>query len=223
LPQKAPVRCGGVDILAKKIVKTAQRNYRRYYPDHCIAHWLGRYQGLRHQRNMVGLEVGRQKRFALNVIAKELAMDLSHCRLSDEAMSAANRGQLVEAIKIARADTGLGLKEAKDLVDAYLAGNPVPDLQASGFTENTTLPGAVIAAAESGNTMEAIRMLRTETGLGLKEAKDAVDAYMARNSGNKNRSRTIVMDQGSQWLKIALAALLLSAAVAAVMVMTGKS
>jgi hypothetical protein len=35
-------------------------------------------------------------------------------------------------------------------------------------------------AAEPGRKIEAIRVHRLETGLGLKEAKDAVEAYIAR-------------------------------------------
>ncbi len=38
------------------------------------------------------------------------------------------------------------------------------------------IPDAVIAAAASGNKIKAIKILRLETGLGLKEAKDVVDA-----------------------------------------------
>jgi len=35
---------------------------------------------------------------------------------------------------------------------------------------------AVLQAVDSGRTIEAIKRLREETGLGLKEAKDAVDS-----------------------------------------------
>lgn len=44
--------------------------------------------------------------------------------ISPEALQALQQGQLITAIKITRQQTGLGLKESKDLVDAYLAKNP---------------------------------------------------------------------------------------------------
>lgn len=44
--------------------------------------------------------------------------------LSAEAITALERGNRIEAIKITRESTGLSLKEAKDAIDAYLAANP---------------------------------------------------------------------------------------------------
>jgi hypothetical protein len=44
--------------------------------------------------------------------------------LPPEAVSALERGEMIEAIKIVRQVTGLGLKESKDAVDAHLAANP---------------------------------------------------------------------------------------------------
>jgi hypothetical protein len=44
--------------------------------------------------------------------------------LSTAAMVALQRGNKIEAIKIVRKTLGLGLKEAKDLVEAHLAADP---------------------------------------------------------------------------------------------------
>jgi hypothetical protein len=41
------------------------------------------------------------------------------------------------------------------------------------------LPAAAIEALTKGRKIEAIKIVRQETRLGLKEAKDAVDAYVA--------------------------------------------
>ena len=41
-----------------------------------------------------------------------------------------------------------------------------------------SLSSQAIAALQSGNKIEAIKLVREATGLGLKEAKDAVDAYV---------------------------------------------
>jgi uncharacterized membrane protein YukC len=40
------------------------------------------------------------------------------------AISAIEKGSIIEAIKIVRENTGMGLKEAKDFVDQYIKDNP---------------------------------------------------------------------------------------------------
>ena len=42
------------------------------------------------------------------------------------------------------------------------------------------LPPEAIAAAHRGNLIEAIKITREKTGVGLKEAKDAVEAHLGR-------------------------------------------
>jgi ribosomal protein L7/L12 len=42
---------------------------------------------------------------------------------------------------------------------------------------------AVIRAVDSGNKIHAIRLLREETGLGLKDAKQAIDALVRERHG----------------------------------------
>ena len=44
--------------------------------------------------------------------------------LTHEALIALRSGKLIDAIKITREKTGLGLKESKDLVDRYLDTHP---------------------------------------------------------------------------------------------------
>lgn len=44
--------------------------------------------------------------------------------LTQPAVAALEQGQIIEAIKIVRQEQGLGLKESKDLVDAYLKTRP---------------------------------------------------------------------------------------------------
>lgn len=94
-------------------------------------------------------------------------------QLPAEVLEALQRGDKIAAIKHLRAAMGLELKEAKDIVEAHLSGKPIPwppsVLQAP-------LPDSVTTALQQGNKIEAIRILRELTGLGLKEAKDAVEA-----------------------------------------------
>ena len=119
-------------------------------------------------------------------------------------LDALARGQTIEAIKLLREARGLGLKEAKDIVDAQLAGAP-SSLPASSF-EQTMPAGAlaanVIDALHRGNKIEAVRLVRDQTGMGLKEAKDAVDAYERTHPKTSNTSPGQVSGGGSgmRWL-----------------------
>jgi len=45
-------------------------------------------------------------------------------RIPPEALNVLREGQLIDAIKITREQTGLGLKESKDLIDQYLQEHP---------------------------------------------------------------------------------------------------
>ena len=48
------------------------------------------------------------------------------------------------------------------------------------MTDTSYLPSEVVAALESGRTVEAIKLLREIRGLGLAEANSAVNQYLAR-------------------------------------------
>lgn len=45
--------------------------------------------------------------------------------------------------------------------------------------DSAALPAAAVAALNRGNKIEAIKLLREERSIGLKEAKDIVDHYVA--------------------------------------------
>ena len=83
-------------------------------------------------------------------------------------------GDKIGAIKIYRAATGLSLAEAKDAVEQmHSAASPMPVARPTIDAGTTAQVQALIAA---GQVIEAIKLYRERTGLGLKEAKDAVDA-----------------------------------------------
>jgi len=44
-----------------------------------------------------------------------------------------------------------------------------------------SVPEAAVVALQRGNMIEAIKIVRMDHGLGLKESKDVVDAYVRRN------------------------------------------
>ncbi len=87
-----------------------------------------------------------------------------------------NSGNKIEAIKRVREQTGLGLKEAKDLVDAMEQGAPVTihaHTSSSAFHGDLDSEARKLMAA--GRKLEAIKLVREQKSLGLKEAKDYVE------------------------------------------------
>ena len=99
-------------------------------------------------------------------------------------LAALAQGRTIDAIKQLREAHGLSLKEAKDIVDAHTqarpaAASPSAAQRPTGFSASTamgTVPDTVQHALAQGNKIEAIRLLRDHAGIGLKEAKDRVDA-----------------------------------------------
>ena len=93
----------------------------------------------------------------------------SQTPLPPEVLSALKAGNTIEAIKHLRQSTGLGLKEAKAIIDGQ---PPAPSAAAS----IGALPLAVMQALQRGQKIEAIRLLREDSGMGLAQAKAAVEA-----------------------------------------------
>lgn len=52
---------------------------------------------------------------------------------------------------------------------------------------NQSIPGAAIAALEQGSKIEAIKIVRIAQNVGLKEAKDIVEAYIDNTPSVKSR------------------------------------
>lgn len=98
-------------------------------------------------------------------------------------LQALHQGNTLEAVKLLCESTGLGLKESKDAIYEHLQERPSTVAGGAAFKQ---LPASVVAALQRGEKVEAIRLLREQTGLGLKEAKDAVegesqDTYQANH------------------------------------------
>jgi ribosomal protein L7/L12 len=82
-----------------------------------------------------------------------------------------DRGLKIEAIKIYRERTGVGLKEAKDAVEALGWGRAAQ----SGPESDRSLEDELRSLLEQGQRIGAIKLYRERTGVGLREAKDAVE------------------------------------------------
>jgi ribosomal protein L7/L12 len=98
-------------------------------------------------------------------------------------------GNKIEAIKVYRAETGVGLKEAKDAVEALERGSPLPEVAETpgiggyypagpdlGMPVSPDQESRIRTLLQSGNKLDAIKVYREATGADLKTAKDAVEA-----------------------------------------------
>ncbi len=95
-------------------------------------------------------------------------------------VEALDRGNKIEAIKRLRQVTGLGLKEAKDWIESYERGGAeaLPEFdKPEGRDPNAAfaLSPEAIEALKGGSLIEAIKIIRGKTGVGLAEAKSIVE------------------------------------------------
>lgn len=108
------------------------------------------------------------------------------------AIELAQRGEIIEAIKITREQTGLGLKEAKEAVNAYI-GSPhltVPSDRSNNVHGAPEIPLQAIVALNNGQLIEAIKHTRESNGLGLQDAKQAVERYLEQNPGINSKFKS---------------------------------
>ena len=107
---------------------------------------------------------------------------------------AGRRVDKIPLIKALRGATSIGLKEAKDAVEGYLARRegriPVgpeagqPAGWVDGYDALIDAERATLAqSSRQVNKIALIKALRGATSIGLKEAKDAVEGYLARREG----------------------------------------
>jgi ribosomal protein L7/L12 len=89
------------------------------------------------------------------------------------------KGNKIETIKILREETGIGLKEAKVLIDRAHAR------ESSGRDDinlnNISISSNVLKHLREGKKVDAIKTLRWETCIGLKDAKDLVEKALLEN------------------------------------------
>ena len=132
--------------------------------------------------------------------------------LPAEAIAALSRGQVVEAVKIVRDKTGLGLKESKDLVDAYRDGEVPPRdeamrarLESIAGKHGFKVPEEAMTAMERGDLKSALERLR--------QAKDA-SPQTALHAGHASRATSTVSRETSRngWVWILLFAAAIAAA-----------
>jgi ribosomal protein L7/L12 len=118
------------------------------------------------------------------------------------------QGRKIEAIELLRENTGISLAEAKAQIEQLSAETEgqVPPAERTGL-DTPGLPEDVLALARGGRKIEAIKLLREQTGLGLKEAKERIEAEVGAEGVSATNPRALV-------LAVAIAVLLMGAAVA---------
>ncbi|MDX1570586.1 MAG: hypothetical protein R3200_08885 [Xanthomonadales bacterium] len=97
--------------------------------------------------------------------------------LEDEVRRLLLEGRTIDAIKRLREATGMSLADAKALAED-------PDLRSRHVP--TAGPGKGLSARvqgllRQGQTVDAVKALREERGMGLKDAHDEVQAYLDRH------------------------------------------
>jgi ribosomal protein L7/L12 len=109
--------------------------------------------------------------------------------LPPEAKAALAAGNKIEAIKLVREATGLGLAEAKDMVERAERGAD-PRAKVVGLRDGK-LPLEATLALQSGDKIKAIHIVHREANFDLKDSKDAVDAVIAADPTLAARFATI--------------------------------
>ncbi len=102
-------------------------------------------------------------------------MPTDDTNFDDELRALMAAGRKIEAIKRYRVATGAGLADAKDAVEALERDQALPP------RESATSPfeNEILSLLKQGRKIEAIKLYREKTGVGLKEAKDFIDALAA--------------------------------------------
>ena len=86
------------------------------------------------------------------------------------------QGKKLQAVKLLRDTTGMDLKRATEEVERIAAASPgIAVATYTGAAEYAPVSEEVRSLAQQGKKIEAIKLLRRQTGLGLKEAKEKVD------------------------------------------------
>lgn len=135
----------------------------------------------------------------------------------DGARVAIRSGQKLIAIKIVREAYGLGLREAKDLVEAYAERG---DAALAGFTApadapGLDLPGEAVALILNGERARAAQLLQSQHGYSAQDAASRVADYsVARHARGAvaDSGRTVVQGDrgGALWVVAAIAVALLA-------------
>ena len=144
--------------------------------------------------------------------------------LPPEVVAALQRGNVVEAVKLLRKTVNLTLKEAKAAIDqrsrgvtepAHPTASPRPSAPPSPSAPpvQLQLPIEALQALRLGKDIDAARLTREKTGVGLKEAMDAVHDYKRQNPGARHglSPGEVPPQRNELWIAAAIAIVALAA------------
>jgi len=105
--------------------------------------------------------------------------------LPDAAIAALRDGRVIDAIKIVREQTGLGLADAKTAVDAHVTGSTTQHVA----SETASIPLPAIAMLAAGNLIGAIKATRAGTSpQSGSDSRQRLRSSAARSSGSPSPS-----------------------------------
>ncbi len=102
-------------------------------------------------------------------------MPTDDTNFEDELRALMAAGRKIEAIKRYRAATGAGLADAKNAVEALEGAGSLPPRE----PVDSSFEDKVLSLMRQGQKIGAIKLYREKTGVGLKEAKDFIEALAA--------------------------------------------
>lgn len=99
-----------------------------------------------------------------------------------------HKQQLIHAIKLYREATGVGLAEAKEAVEAMARGEAIKPPSGAMDYDNPILEARIRSLLSKRQKVEAVKIYRDEYGVGLKDAKEAVDRIERSMGGGVSSS-----------------------------------
>ena len=105
------------------------------------------------------------------------AMDKPNADLEQQVRLLLDQGQKIQAVKLYKDQTGVGLAEAKAAVEAFEAGAGPPSTSDIGGDMEAEL----LRLLGRGAKLEAVKLYKDQMGVSLLEAKQAVESLAERH------------------------------------------
>ncbi|WP_338462671.1 hypothetical protein VZH09_04635 [Synechococcus elongatus IITB7] len=85
------------------------------------------------------------------------------------------KNRKIEAIKLVRNETGMGLQESRELIEKIVLGSPTQDKNLTIHEESSDWAQELHDLVDQKKLIEAIKLVRQELNLSLKDAKEYVE------------------------------------------------
>jgi len=105
-------------------------------------------------------------------------MDMPSADLEQQVRSLLDQGQKIQAVKLYKDQTGVGLAEAKEAVESMQADADPPSSPAEPGGD---LEAELLRLLGRGDKLEAVKLYKDQNGTSLLEAKQVVESLAARH------------------------------------------